>query len=381
MTGSLLNTFRDNSWGTRHHIDVEAIKASNPIESVVAAYGIELHRTGRALRGRCPLHEDHGRPNFYAWADSSSWWCFRCNLGGDVIRFIQLVDQVDFIEALSRLGAGISPSEARPAAPPTTRKTRTIIPPDPDVEAQRVLDAASSLYHRRLLGDARALAYVEQRGIDRATINQCKVGYAAGDEFLAYLKWRSLPLGPALRLGLLDAAGREFLAGRIVLPDQDLRSRVSAWMIGRLFDTPANQDPADGAPKYLGLPTPKPLFGSGTAHGSPSVVVCEGAFDYLVLRTWGYPAVALMGTHANASVLEQLRGFPRLYVALDQDDAGVEGMLRLANEIGPSVVPVALPDGIKDVGELGIQPDGHRLFAQALLEASGSECGPDEQAA
>ncbi len=330
---------RSSGTGRRpvHHVDVEAIKQANPIESVVVRYGIELRRAGRALVGRCPLHEDHGRPNFYMWGDTSSWWCFRCNLGGDVVRFIELVDQVDFLEAVARLGAGAAHLEPRPARPPSSRRSDTPVSVERDLESQRALDAATSLYHRRLLGDERALAYVQQRGVDRATIEQCKLGFAAGDEFLAYLRWRSVPLGPALRVGLLDPAGREFLGGRIVAPD--LRSGTAGWMIGRILEPQTSGDSADDTPKYLGLPSPKPLFGLEAMRGSPSVVVCEGLFDFLVLRTWGYPAVALMGTHASAAVLEQLRAFQRVYVALDQDDAGIEATRRLEQAIGPGVRP------------------------------------------
>ena len=61
-------------------------------------------------------------------------------------------------------------------------------------------------------------------------------GWHAGDFVFfpaRYLRRRSLPLGPALRWGLLDAAGREHLAGRIVLPH--FESGSSRWMIGRLL--------------------------------------------------------------------------------------------------------------------------------------------------
>ncbi len=44
-------------------IDTAALKQAYPIKEVIAAYGIELKRQGRAFVGRCPFHADGGRPN------------------------------------------------------------------------------------------------------------------------------------------------------------------------------------------------------------------------------------------------------------------------------------------------------------------------------
>ena len=91
----------------------------------------------------------------------------------------------------------------------------------------------------------------------------------------------------------------------------------------------------------------------------------------LTLRLWGHPSVALLGTHVSTQVLEQLRTFQRVYLALDQDDADLEATLRIADRLGPTAVPVALPDGVKDISELGRLPGRRAAFAAALLEATG----------
>jgi DNA primase len=110
------------------------------------------------------------------------------------------------------------------------------------------------------------------------------------------------------------------------------------------------------------------------ARGSPSVIVVEGVFDLLTLRNWGYPAVALVGTHTRPDVIDQLRTFQRVFLVLDQDDGGLEATLKLVDALGPNAVPVALPPGIKDVAELAPRSDGQGQFAGALLEAVGV-CG------
>ncbi len=344
-------------------VDTTALKQANPIEDVAARYGIELRPQGRALVGRCPLHADGGRPNFFIYRQSQSWRCYRCNVGGDVVTLVELVEQLSFREAADRLGAGqlASPGPTRtvPKRPPVQRDA-------PEPEGAAVLRAAVTLYHQRLLGDHEALAYLEGRGIDRATIERCQVGYAVGDQLLPILRWRGLPLWAALGTGLVNRHGHEHLAGRIVVPE--LRQGRPVWLIGRRLASSAGDD----APKYLGLPGRKPLLGWDEARAQPTVVLVEGVFDFLTLRMWGYPVLALLGTDLRQDLVADLRSFRRVYLVLDSDDAGFEAACRLQQQIGPTAVPVALPDGIKDVAELAPRPEAQALFAAALLEAVGA---------
>jgi DNA primase len=352
---------------SRHRIDAEALKLAHPIEEVVGRYGIQLRRQGQALVGRRPLHHDQGRPNLHVWPASRSWYCFRCSTGGDAIRWIELVEQVDFRQAVERLDAGVQGPPRSPAAPARGPSQRPRLE-ERDGQELAVLQAATTLYHQRLQTDPTAMAYILSRGIDRVTVEACRLGYASGDE--PYLAWRRLGLEPALRVGLLGHNGRELLAGRIVIPD--LRNHQPVWLVGRLLESDIQDDTADAPPRYLGLPGSKPLLGLEQTGTSPSLIATEGVFDWLTLRRWGYPTVALVGTHARADIVEQLRGRQRVYLVLDQDDAGLEATIRLVDALGPTAIPVALPNGIKDVAELAPRDDGQALFARALLEAVGA---------
>jgi len=59
-------------------VDTERLRCEHPIADVVGSYGIELRRVGPALVGRCPFHEDRGRPNLHVYSRSSRWICYRC---------------------------------------------------------------------------------------------------------------------------------------------------------------------------------------------------------------------------------------------------------------------------------------------------------------
>src|SRR5581483_3136117 len=99
--------------------DTAALRQARPIAQLVTSYGIELRPSGRSLVGRCPFHDDRGRPNLHVYPADGRWWCFRCNCGGDAIDFVMRRDRLSFPEACRRLGA---------APPATISSTAPIVP-------------------------------------------------------------------------------------------------------------------------------------------------------------------------------------------------------------------------------------------------------------
>jgi len=346
-------------------IDTEAVRRQHPLSDVVAGYGVQLRRSGSALVGRCPFHADRGRPNL-TLHNSGRWICYRCQARGDVISFVQRMEQVGFRDAVARLGeAGTErPTyRPRPRPAPPIRVRRPGLGPD-ELE---VLAAAVELYANRLLTDKHALAYLAGRGFERALLERYRIGYAAGGELVGYLRWRGLPLAPAVRTGLLDRDGREVLHGRIVVPE--LRQGQPIWVIGRQLDSMST------GPRYLGLPGRKPLLGweEALAAGPDQVTLAEGPLDWLALRAWGVPSLGLCGTHVRHQVLEALRPFTRVYLALDADHGGNEGSQVLLAALGQRARRVRLPHGCKDPAELALRPDGAHVFAAALRAADQSQ--------
>ena len=94
-----------------------------------------------------------------------------------------------------------------------------------------------------------------------------------------------------------------------------------------------------------------------------------GLVNWLALRMWGVPGLALCGTGASLSTLKALKRWERLYLVMDSDEAGREATTRLRDAFGDHAVPVSLPTGVKDPGELAPRPDGGVLFAQAIRTA------------
>jgi DNA primase len=370
-----------------HGYNLERLRRDHPIAEVVAAAGVELRPSGRALVGRCPLHDDRGRPNLYVRPDTASYYCFRCGFGGDVFDFVMRLDGVAFREACARL----SDQQVRPPADGpvnrSTEKTGTVQVPGVSglvgpkqgwdrlgLDEQRVMNCALGVYRRALWANRPAVDYVRRRGVPDWVLRDCGVGYADGHSLESFLRRRSLlRVGEALGLfRRLPRRGRpgtsggdrsdtplgEALAGRIVVPE--LRGGHAIWFIGRCLEE------RPGRPKYLALAGERPVLGYERASGQREVFLCEGVFDYLTAVGWRLPAFSPCGTSLPTDRLGFLARARAVYGVLDGDPAGRAAAGRFAAQLGQRFVPLRLPPG-RDLNDLGQWPDGRTTF-HALLE-------------
>lgn len=86
------------------HVDIEAVKQANDIVVVVEKY-IKLRKSGKNYAGLCPFHADKKSPSLTIYPDNQSWYCFGCGKGGDVLDFIELVENTNFKGAVAVLGS------------------------------------------------------------------------------------------------------------------------------------------------------------------------------------------------------------------------------------------------------------------------------------
>lgn len=86
---------------TRGKVDIRALKEKIDI-TVLISRDTELRHCGKNFQARCPFHDDR-RPSFIVYPETNSWWCFACNEGGDVIKYIQKSRNCGFRAALTEL--------------------------------------------------------------------------------------------------------------------------------------------------------------------------------------------------------------------------------------------------------------------------------------
>ncbi|TME25709.1 MAG: hypothetical protein E6I75_27335 [Chloroflexi bacterium] len=143
------------------------------------------------------------------------------------------------------------------------------------LEEQLVLNTAGALYRDALWRNARARAYLTQRGLPDWVVRACGLGYSDGRSLEAHLRKHG-GLRIAEDLGLLRRPERgeggrmlrERFAGRVVVPE--LRGGQPVWFIGRY------PDERKVRVKYLGLPGERPILGFERAAGRREVLADRG---------------------------------------------------------------------------------------------------------
>ena len=339
------------------NVDIPALKARHPLGDTVEASGVRLRGRGRVRQGVCPFH-DEVEGSFTVYADSERWYCFGCGLGGDVLDFIRRTENLSLPEAIQRLDGGAYPAVTRPV--PARRSRAAPLPPrDP-----AVLTAAGRFYAGRLRRSPAGLAYLASRGVGLDAAFRLGLGYAPGSGLRQALESAGFTADRLRDSGLFMERGAERFAGMVVVPDA--YSGLVRWLVGRAVDP-------DVKPRFQALPGPKPVLGLGRLGPAPPwAVVAEGVFDWLALAGWGLPACAALGTQGVERVAAALRGCPRVFLAFDNDAAGLEAAERLADLLGRRAAIVALPQGVGDVAELAALPQGRAAFLRLLALAACS---------
>jgi len=93
--------------------ELEDIKQRNPIADVAAGY-TKLRKAGGKLVGPCPICGGRASSQrFEVFEKDSSWACAVCPDGGDVIRLVEKVENIDFRAAIERLGGRVEIDAAR----------------------------------------------------------------------------------------------------------------------------------------------------------------------------------------------------------------------------------------------------------------------------
>ena len=343
------------------NVDIPALKARHPLAEVVESAGVKLKGRGRVRQGVCPFH-DEAEPSFTVYGDSERWYCFGCGLGGDVLDFIQRIENLTLPEAIRRLDVGghRPVSETAPRPVPTRRPKAAPLPPrDP-----ALLTAAARFYAGQLRRNPSGQKYLASRGVDPVAAARLGLGYSPGNGLRQRLESCGFSEKRIQDSGLFMERGVERFAAMVVVPD--LFGGLVRWLVGRVVKE-------DVKPRFQALPGPKPVFGLGRLGPVPSwVVVTEGVFDWLALAQWGLPACAALGTQGAERVASALRGCPRVFLAFDSDDAGREATERLLTLLGRRAAAVTLPHSVGDVAELATHTDGRTAFLRLMAQAARS---------
>ncbi|MGD0685166.1 MAG: DNA primase [Streptosporangiaceae bacterium] len=321
--------------------DIQLVRERSAVDEVVGEYLQLRNAGGGSLKGLCPFHEEK-TPSLNVTPARGLWYCFSCTEGGDVIKFVQRIDKLNFAEAIERLAAraGIELRYEQGGHVPGQEQT----------QRRRLLQAhsaAAEFYAERIAGAgaAAARAFLSGRGFELTDAARFGVGYAPAewDALTRHLRGRGFT-ETELLLGGLAKEGRhgpvDRFHDRLVWPIRDLGGDVIAFGARKLAES-------DQGPKYLNTPETILFKKSSVLYGADlakreiakrrQAVIVEGYTDVMACHLAGVTtAVATSGTSfgdGHIGVLRRLlmdesqfRG--EVIFTFDGDAAGQRAALR-----------------------------------------------------
>ncbi len=327
---------------------LDEIKSRLDVVDVVSAY-VPLKRVGRNYVGLCPFHIEK-TPSFTVSPDRQMFYCFGCQVGGDVIKFIQLIEGLDFLDAVEKAAEIAGVEVDLKGFSPEEKRNR-----DRLKELHRVIAEAYVNFLRTEVGE-KAREYLKDRGIQPLWWDVFKIGYApSGFDLSQMLLKRGFTEQELVASGLFTKRDGRFLPKffeRIMIPICDNKGDVVAFG-GRVL--------GEGEPKYLNSPETsifskgKVLYGLNQAkpyiRKADRVIVVEGYMDVISMHVAGFrETVASLGT---AFTLEQAKMLSRLtknvYLLYDGDAAGKKAAFRASKmlyAVGVEGKIVELPEGM-----------------------------------
>ena len=303
----------------RHDLQSRAVE-------ILRGYVPSLTRHGKQWSGHCPFHED-GTPSFVVSPTNGLFYCHGCQVGGDVLTFLQRIHQCSFAEAVTEAARIVGFSL------PISRSVTSL-----HGALAATATSTAALFAEWLWSDGGqpGRAYLRARGIMDETAHTFGLGFVPEPSTLIVqgLRDRHIDLPCAQQLGVVARKGERWVGlirGRLLFPICDRSGQVRGF---------GARTVTGQGPKYVNSPD-SPLFHKRTLwYGLPQALpaipqerhalIVEGYCDVLALHQAGLRhVVAPMASTVTAEQLHLLRPVTdRVTLLFDGDDAGRKATLR-----------------------------------------------------
>src|SRR5579859_5654227 len=358
----------------------EKVKQQADIVRVIGEY-VQLKKAGQNFRGLCPFHSEK-TPSFNVHPTRQIYHCFGCGKGGDVFSFVMEMEKCEFPDAVRQVAekSGIAVPRAKERSPQERKQNQAR---SAFVEMHR---EAQTFFVKQLEGTPEgklARAYLEDRGLDKATIERFGVGYApsGGDALLRFLKqkYSEKLLAESGLISRSEQGARMYdrFRRRITFPIANESGKIVAFGARAL---------GEDQPKYLNSPE-TPIYSKSNVlyhldrakealRRSDFAVLVEGYMDAIAVARAGISnVVASCGTSLAEPQIKLLSRFTkRVIVNYDPDNAGqaaTERSVALLLEQDFEVRVLALPPvGVKKADpDLFIREKGVDEYSRLLKDA------------
>lgn len=331
---------------------IAEIKEKNDICEIISQY-VDLQRKGRYMMGICPFHAER-TASFCIYPNSSSFYCFGCGVGGDIINFIRLIENYDYIEAVKYLAERAGLNFDISTEEDQIYKKKLIV-----YEINR---ASAKFFHKYLMSanGAKAREYLYKRGITDKTIIRFGLGYSPENKFslVDYLEQTGYNTEDII-LSNMSYKSRNLkhidrFYDRVMFPIIDIRGNVIGFGARSL---------SGATPKYLNtsdtivFKKSNNLFGLNFAikSNSKNLILTEGYMDVVSLNQAGFSnAVATLGTALTDSQAKLISRYTEeVILSYDSDEAGQkasERAIKILKNNNLKVKIISFPDS-KDPDE------------------------------
>ncbi len=357
---------------------IEHIKTTVDIKALIESKGIKLKKNGKGYFALCPFHHDK-TPSLSVTPSKNEWHCFGCDKGGDVIRFVEMFDQVDFKEAVKRLTDSSFKAIEKPAKKKTSLKEPSALTPSPlTAKHTKLFNRVIDFYHTAFTEDTRAKAYLVERGVsDNAVLSDFKTGFANGT-LLNVLPNDGDIIKQLKEIGILNKRGREHFYGCVTFPLYDLDGNPCG-----IYGRRINGMGESGSAPHLYLTGERHgVFNWQAVKSHKEIILTESVIDSLTLINAGMKnTIPCYGVHGfmddHLSLLKQLKT-QTVYICFDPDAAGRESAVKVDKRLkaeGITMYIVNLPDG-QDINDFFLLTANSIVKFKELLNQSNPGAYP-----
>ena len=317
------------------------IKYRNDIETVISPY-VNLKRNGRILKGLCPFHNEK-TPSFTVYPDSSSFYCFGCQVGGDIFTFTKLIENLDYIEAVKLLA----------------ERSGVTIPDDGFDDSMQKLKQTllninketAKFFHNHLMSPAGkwALDYLVGRGLSIKTIKHFGLGAAPDnwDLLLKHLKGLGFSENDMVQANVISksSSGKYYdrFRNRVMYPIINLRGNVIAFS-GRKNPNDEKAAKFINTSDTLLYKKGQNLFGINFAKNDclERIILVEGNMDVITMHQAGFTnTVGSLGTALSVEQAKLLSRYTKeIVVLLDSDEAGQKAVMSALDKMKDIGLPI-----------------------------------------
>ena len=331
--------------------DIKQIIDATDIVALVSSYNIKLDKQGKNYKGLCPFHHED-TPSFLVSPEKKLAHCFGCGGGGDPIKFIMQIENIDFQDAIVKLAEfnGIEYKSNYHKKENPNKKYYDIV--------KMAINFYRANYEKTEYG-LEARDYLLKRGLTDEVIKDFNIGLAPKQRDSLYEVLRDSNF---LELDMVDSGlinnengYHDFFIGRIMFPIYDEQGNPIGFS-ARIFD---NKD--KNQPKYINSKESmiyhksEVLFNFQNAKGEimkmKRVILHEGQMDVIASYKSGMKeAICTMGTALSITQARILYKYTNnAIICYDGDKAGIKASLKaikIFKQVGFNVRLVLLPDGM-----------------------------------